>query len=49
LTEIYQAYDGDAYFPQFDKSQWQEISRLPHPTDERHAASFDFVEYERMK
>ena len=48
LTEIHQVYDGDAYFPLFDKSEWQEVSRRPHPTDERHAASFDFVEYERV-
>ncbi|GAB2589225.1 dihydrofolate reductase [Spirosoma areae] len=47
LTEIHQAYEGDAYFPAFDKSQWQEVSRRPHPTDERHAVAFDFVEYER--
>lgn len=48
LTEIHQTYEGDTYFPQFDKSEWQEISRQPHPTDERHDASFDFVEYERL-
>lgn len=49
LTEIHQPFDGDAYFPQFEKSDWQEISRHPHPADERHASSFDFVEYERKK
>lgn len=48
LTEIHQAYDGDTYFPEFDKREWREVSRQPHPTDERHAASFDFVEYERI-
>ncbi len=47
LTEIHQAYEGDAYFPTFDKSEWTEVSRKPHPTDDRHAAAFDFVEYER--
>lgn len=49
LTEIHQAYVGDAYFPDFDKSEWQEVSRKPHPADERHAAAFDFVEYERVR
>lgn len=49
LTEIHKAYEGDAYFPAFDKSEWQEISRRPHPADERHEAAFDFVEYERTK
>lgn len=48
LTEIHQTYEGDTYFPQFNKSEWREVSRFPHSTDERHAASFDFVEYERV-
>ncbi|GAB4026558.1 dihydrofolate reductase [Spirosoma koreense] len=49
LTEIHQAYEGDTYFPAFDKSEWQEISRHPHPADDRHAVPFDFVEYERLR
>lgn len=47
LTEIHKAYDGDAYFPPFDKGDWTEVSRVPHPADERHEATFDFVTYER--
>lgn len=49
LTEIHQSYDGDTYFPSFNKNEWKEISRHPHPADERHAVSFDFVEYERKR
>lgn len=47
LTEIQKAYEGDAYFPQFDKAEWQEMSRQHHPADERHEVGFDFVAYER--
>ncbi|QKZ12377.1 dihydrofolate reductase [Spirosoma sp. KUDC1026] len=47
LTEIDKAYPGDTYFPAFDRSEWQEISRHAHPADERHETSFDFVEYQR--
>ena len=47
LTEIHKAYAGDTYFPNFDKSAWQEVSRHPHPADNRHETAFDFVEYER--
>jgi dihydrofolate reductase len=47
LTEIYKAYEGDAYFPDFDKSEWAEVNRVPHSADERHEVGFDFVEYER--
>lgn len=46
LTEIERDFEGDAFFPQFDRSDWREVSR------ERHAGgaeAFDyaFVEYER--
>jgi dihydrofolate reductase len=29
LTEINRNFDGDAWFPEFDRRQWQEISRRP--------------------
>ncbi|GAB4042824.1 dihydrofolate reductase [Spirosoma litoris] len=48
LTEIHQSFEGDTYFPTFDKADWKEVSRRPHPVDERHAVPFDFVEYERV-
>lgn len=48
LTEIHQSFEGDTYFPTFDKAEWKEVSRRPHPVDERHAVPFDFVEYERV-
>ena len=47
LTEIHRNYDGNASFPEFDKTEWTEVSRQPHPADNRHEAAFDFVTYER--
>ncbi|MFD2574306.1 dihydrofolate reductase [Spirosoma soli] len=47
LTEIHKPYDGDSYFPEFNKEDWQEVSRQTHSADERHEVAFDFVEYER--
>lgn len=47
LTEIHASIEGDTYFPDYDKTEWHEVSRTPHPTDEHHAYAFDFVEYER--
>ncbi|MFZ6014620.1 MAG: dihydrofolate reductase [Bacteroidota bacterium] len=47
LTEIHAVIDGDIYFPEFDKKEWKEVSRVPHPADERHPYAFDFVIYER--
>jgi dihydrofolate reductase len=49
ITEIDAVVDGDVYFPEYDKSRWKEVSRIHHNTDERHAFSFDFVLYERVK
>lgn len=42
LTEIHEAYEGDRYFPEWDRDAWVERSR-----DER--GEFAFVEYERRR
>lgn len=47
LTEIHASVEGDTYFPEIDKSEWNEVSRMHHPVDERHKHSFDMVVYER--
>lgn len=47
LTEIQKTYEGDARFPDFDRAEWQEVSRWHHPADERHETAFDFVVYQR--
>ncbi|MEJ7646589.1 MAG: dihydrofolate reductase [Chryseolinea sp.] len=48
LTEIDAIIDGDTFFPNFDKGQWNEVSRHHHPKDSTHVYSFDFVIYERV-
>lgn len=48
LTEIDGEFEGDAYFPEFDRSEWEEVSRTHHERDERHAHAFDYVIYERV-
>lgn len=47
LTEIDAVIDGDTYFPEIRKHEWQEVSRKHHETDARHAFAFDFVIYSR--
>ncbi|MBV6647169.1 MAG: dihydrofolate reductase [Cyclobacteriaceae bacterium] len=49
LTEIDCEFEGDTYFPEFDKKTWQETSRTHHPVDDRHKCTFDFVIYEKQK
>ena len=47
LTEINATIEGDTYFPEVDKTEWIETSRIPHEEDDRHRYSFDYVIYER--
>jgi dihydrofolate reductase len=49
LTEIDAAVDGDVRFPDYNRSEWKEVSRIHHRKDERHVYAFDFVLYERKK
>lgn len=48
LTEVKAEFEGDAYFTIPNKEEWQEVSRVSHATDEKHAIAFDFVELERQ-
>jgi dihydrofolate reductase len=47
LTEVKASFEGDTRFPDYDKTQWREISRRHHATDDRHDVAFDFVVWER--
>ena len=49
LTRVHAAIAGDTYFPEFDETEWQEISRERHATDERHAFDYSFVVFERIR
>ena len=49
LTEIDAVVDGDTFFPVFDNKEWKEVSRKPHPADDRHRYAFDYVIYERSQ
>jgi dihydrofolate reductase len=35
--------NADAYFPKYNQDQWQEVSRIHHDADEKHAFGFDWV------
>ena len=38
----------DAWFPGYEPATWNELERLSHPADERHAHAFEFVVLERL-
>lgn len=44
LTEIHRAYEGDVYFPSYDRAQWRETWREDHEGD----PPFAFVTLERI-
>lgn len=46
LTEIHAEFAGDAWFPQFERTDWEEFSRSPR-YDEASALNYDFVVYQR--
>ncbi len=48
ITEVKASFDGDTYFPDFDKGVWKEMSRSHHPKDEKHEYAFDFVVYAKF-
>jgi dihydrofolate reductase len=47
ITEIRQEVEGDAYFPEFDKAQWQETSREKRRQETPQPLEYDFVTYQR--
>lgn len=47
MTEIERDFDGDAFFPEFDRSRWREISREQHASGGPEGFDYAFVEYER--
>lgn len=44
LTEIHRDYQGDTWFPPYDRSRWRESQRESHITAD--GTKFDFVLYE---
>ncbi len=48
ITEIHTEIEGDVFFPEIDKHQWQEIRRTDHPADAENPYAYSFVVYERL-
>jgi dihydrofolate reductase len=47
LTEIEREFEGDAFFPEFDRSRWREVSRERHTSGGPEGFDYAFVEYRR--
>lgn len=49
MTEIGCDFAGDAFFPEFDRSRWKEVSRERHTSDTPDSFDYAFVEYVRSR
>ena len=47
ITEIQQDVEGDAHFPEFDKSNWRETSREVRSQETPQPLEYHFVTYQR--
>tara|TARA_B100000780_G_scaffold273468_1_gene237091 strand:+ start:2152 stop:2685 length:534 start_codon:yes stop_codon:yes gene_type:complete len=49
ITHVHGTPDGDAFFPEFDASQWEMRVIDDHSADERHEYAFTICAYQRIK
>jgi len=47
LTFVHADIDGDAWFPEYDESEWQEAERVEVKADEKNSYDHTFVIFER--
>ena len=47
ITRVHAVVEGDAYFPEIDPSQWNLISNLDFPADDRHNYAYSFQLWQR--
>lgn len=47
LTRVHATLEGDTYFPAFERSQWELLSNLDFPADEKHAYAYSFQVWAR--
>lgn len=47
LTLVHAELEGDAWFPEFEQQQWQEVARHDHKADEENPYPYSFVILEK--
>ncbi|MEO0778233.1 MAG: dihydrofolate reductase [Bacteroidota bacterium] len=48
LTIVHHEFEGDAFFPPVDWSQWEMVRSVFHPVDDHHAYPFSLQEFRRI-
>lgn len=47
LTFIHHNFEGDSFFPEFDRNKWQEVKRIDNKADENNPFDYSFVVFEK--
>lgn len=47
ITEIDQSFEGDTYFPTFDKNEWALTSKVKGKKNDRNPYDYHFLQYDR--
>lgn len=47
LTFIHQSFEGDAFFPEFNKNDWREVERKDFEADAENKYPYSFMVFER--
>ncbi len=49
LTRVHGTFEGDAFFPEFNKVEWELVGAEEHKKDEKNLFGFDFLTYSEKK
>ena len=49
LTLIHESIEGDAYFPELNSAEWQEIEQVDYPPDEENNYAYSFKILDRKR
>lgn len=49
ITWVHEEFEADAFFPEFNKEEWKEVSCEKHEADEENPYAYSFCEYRRKK
>lgn len=49
ITQVHACCEGDAWFPEFDRGEWQEIAREEHAADEKNRYACSFLSLVRKR
>jgi dihydrofolate reductase len=47
LTIVHKEFDGDSFFPEINKNEWNEVYREDYQPDEKNSLPYSFITYER--